>query len=414
MQQRGENCYGSMMVPPAPDNNPMYNVVGAEYLTPLHQSSSTRSSTTSSPSESLSLAPTEDSSSTTCQQEPKETTDPGPPIMKRVGRNSTTADTRLAMASNFSAAYNTFNISLALALMKQSHPPSHAASDIASCTSAVIGGMIVGQLIGGYLGDWLGRHMAMAVVMCIQVGSALMSAFSGKTFLYFLMKTTTYHGEEEEETSSLSLVYMELAIWRFLLGFGCGGVYPLSATITAESSSDKNGRPRLLAKMFSMQGVGYLAVPVVAFALVGLFGNDDDGSSSSSDMAWRLLLGTGSLPGFALIITRLYRRKRESLTQQHPQKKRKQRNVRLQPTSMLQQIHHEHKLRSKLIGTAGTWLLFDVLFYGNALFQPKVLRSAFGPSETELYLIRDTILIGLLGLPGKNNDEIGSLYIFLV
>jgi MFS family permease len=163
--------------------------------------------------------------------------------------------------------------------------------------------------------------------------------------------------------------------------------------------------------MFSMQGVGYLAVPVVAYALVGLFGNDDDGSSSS-DMAWRLLLGTGSLPGFALIITRLYRRKRESLTQQHPQKKRKQRNVRLQPTSMLQQIHHEHKLRSKLIGTAGTWLLCDVLFYGNALFQPKVLRSAFGPSETELDLIRDTILIGLLGLPGKQNDEIGSLYIF--
>ena len=253
--------------------------------------------------------------------------------------------------------------------------------------------------------------MAMAVVMCIQVGSALMSAFSGKTFLYFLMKTTTHHGEEEE-TSSLSLVYMELAVWRFLLGFGCGGVYPLSATITAESSSDKNGRPRLLAKMFSMQGVGYLAVPVVAYALVGLFGNDDDGSSSS-DMAWRLLLGTGSLPGFALIITRLYRRKRESLTQQHPQKKRKK-HVRLQPTSMLQQIHHEDKLRSKLIGTAGTWLLFDVLFYGNALFQPKVLRSAFGQSETELDLIRDTILIGLLGLPGKKNDEIVSLYLFSV
>lgn len=376
-QQRGENCYGSMMVPPAPDG---YNVVGAEYCTPLHQSSSTRSSTTLSPSESLSLAPTEDSSSTTCQQEPKETTDhPGPPIMKRVGRNSTTADTRLAMASNFSAAYNTFNISLALALMKKSHPPSHAASDIASCTSAVIGGMIVGQLIGGYLGDWLGRHMAMAVVMCIQVGSALMSAFSGKTFLYFLMKTTTHYGEEEE-TSSLSLVYLELAVWRFLLGFGCGGVYPLSATITAESSSDKNGRPRLLAKMFSMQGVGYLAVPVVAYVLVGLFGNDDDGSSSS-DMAWRLLLGTGSLPGFALIITRLYRRKRESLTQQHP---RKNRNVRLQPISMLQQIHREDKLRSKLIGTAGTWLLFDVLFYGNALFQPKVLRSALDNRKLNL------------------------------
>jgi PHS family inorganic phosphate transporter-like MFS transporter len=297
------------------------------------------------------------------------------------------------MASNFSAAYNTFNISLALALMRSSHPP-HTSSDITSCSSAVIGGMIVGQLIGGLLGDWLGRHIAMAVVMCVQVISALMSAFSGTLILLLL--------PNNNNAATAISIYTELACWRFFLGFGCGGVYPLSATITAESSSQKGNRPRLLATMFSMQGVAYLAVPLITYLLVLIFGNDD-----GSDLAWRLLLGLGSLPGLILIATRLYRR-RTSLqstnnTNSETIKKQQQktaRHGRLQPTSMLEQIRNEEKLGHKLVGTAGCWLLFDILFYGNALFQPKVLQSAFGQSETELDLIRDAILIGLMALPG--------------
>ena len=314
-----------------------------------------------------SLAPTEESSSTL--NTPDDTISP-------VKRNSTTADARLAMVSNFSAAYNTFNISLALALMRSSHPP-HASGDVTSCSSTLIGGMIVGQLVGGLLGDWLGRHMAMAVVMCVQVISALMSAFSG-TIL----------------TNDAS-IYLELACWRFFLGFGCGGVYPLSATITAESSTDKNERPRLLAKMFSMQGVAYLAVPLFTYALVLIFGND-------SDVAWRLLLGMGSLPGLLLISTRLYlRRKSMQFSSNDNHTKQQASTIRLQPTSMLEQIRKEDNLRHKLVGTAGCWLLFDILFYGNTLFQPIVLQSAFGQSETQLDLIRDGILIGVMALPGE-------------
>ena len=336
-------------------------VIGAEYSSPIKLSPE------------LSLAPTEDSSFTCHEQSDS-------PILTK--RNSSTADARLAMASNYSAAYNTFNISLALALMRSSHPP-HTSSDITSCSSAVIAGMIVGQLIGGLLGDWLGRHIAMSVVMCVQVISALMSAFSGTLFLTHINNDAS--------------IYTELACWRFFLGFGCGGVYPLSATITAESSSQKGNRPRLLAKMFSMQGVAYLAVPLIAYVLVLMFGD-------GSDLAWRLLLGMGSLPGLILIVTRLYRR-RNSLQSSNIEtetiKQQKARHGRLQPTSMLESIRNEDKLGHKLVGTAGCWLLFDILFYGNALFQPKVLQSAFGQSETEIDLIRDAILIGLMALPGK-------------
>jgi PHS family inorganic phosphate transporter-like MFS transporter len=45
-------------------------------------------------------------------------------------------------------------------------------------------------------------------------------------------------------------------------------------------------------------------------------------------------------------------------------------------------IRHEPRLGRKLLGTAGTWFLFDVLFYGNTLFQPIVVEAAFGAAAS--------------------------------
>lgn len=35
-------------------------------------------------------------------------------------------------------------------------------------------------------------------------------------------------------------IYHQMMLWRFLLGFGVGGEYPISSTITAESSDGKH------------------------------------------------------------------------------------------------------------------------------------------------------------------------------
>ena len=45
-------------------------------------------------------------------------------------------------------------------------------------------------------------------------------------------------------------------------------------------------------------------------------------------------------------------------------------------------------------------MLFDIVFYGNKLFQPIVLTRAFGASETVERTIRDTLVIALMSLPG--------------
>lgn len=246
--------------------------------------------------------------------------------------------------------------------------------------------MIVGQLGGGLLGDWLGRHVGLAVVMSIQIVAALMSAGSGIIILVN------------------SNIYSVLACWRFLLGVGCGGVYPLAATISAESSSTSSrNKAKSVALMFSLQGVGYLAVSLIAYALLCIFGEQ-------SDVAWRCLLGIGSLPGLVLIVTRIQRRRQDDAivsiqletvdTDKQLINVHKMPQVRLPPTSLLEQIRSESNLLRKIIGTAGCWFLFDILFYGNTLFQPVVLSVAFGQSETIHATVRDSIFISMMALPG--------------
>lgn len=46
----------------------------------------------------------------------------------------------------------------------------------------------------------------------------------------------------------------EFCIWRFILGIGIGGDYPLSATIASEYSSSK-WRGAFVASVFAMQVV---------------------------------------------------------------------------------------------------------------------------------------------------------------
>ena len=60
------------------------------------------------------------------------------------------------------------------------------------------------------------------------------------------------------------------------------------------------------------------------------------------------------------------------------------------------------------LSTKGTWFLFDVLFYGNTLFEPLVIEAAFGShasSSVDGYkllqnTVRASLVISLLALPG--------------
>jgi PHS family inorganic phosphate transporter-like MFS transporter len=279
-----------------------------------------------------------------------------------------------AMVSNFSTSYNVVNISIALPILRYLYKGSE--EDEAACSSSLLAGMIVGQIIGGALGDsFLGRLGALRLVMSIQIVASLGSA---------VMLWGEY-------------LYIGLAIWRFILGIGAGAVYPLAATLSAEqaendhpqqdqelSPDEKVAQVKSVVLTFSMQGVGFLAVSLISVSLLYLM------PESSLDAVWRILLGLGSLPGLVLIILqlRMYRRgdseilpQEESddmvsntiMEQRQEPLIAREGEVTAEPNvdeiaelhashGICTRIRREPNLCQKLVGTACTWFLFDVLF----------------------------------------------------
>merc|ERR1712032_711849 len=55
----------------------------------------------------------------------------------------------------------------------------------------------------------------------------------------------------------------------------------------------------------------------------------------------------------------------------------------------------------KLIGTAGTWFLFDVAFYGTAIFTPNILENVFGAQQTLGGLAWRAAFMNSLGILGS-------------
>ena len=319
-----------------------------------------------------------------------------------------------AMVSNFSTSYNVINISIVLPILE--HLYHGSSEDAAACASSLLAGMIMGQVVGGALGDsFLGRLGALRLVMVVQIVASIGSAlFWGKD------------------------VYIWLAIWRFVLGIGAGAVYPLAATLSAEQAEGEvSAHDELLPEVkirqlksvvltFSMQGFGFLAVPFVAVPLLYLT------PESSLDLVWRLLLGFGCIPGLMLTIMqwRLYQtsdlvaipqadpepddalaeiiqeeRQEPLIARENGELAGREHENDGPSRGLWESIRNEPRLLENVLGTAGTWFLFDVLFYGNTLFQPIVMEAAFGGGDAdEDNVIKkaatDSLILALIALPG--------------
>uniref|UniRef100_M1ANH3 Inorganic phosphate transporter n=1 Tax=Solanum tuberosum TaxID=4113 RepID=M1ANH3_SOLTU len=96
-----------------------------------------------------------------------------------------------------------------------------------------------------------------------------------------------------------------ICFFRFWLGFGFGGDYPLSATIMSEYANKKT-RGAFIAAVFAMQGFGILGGGIFAIIISAVFQAcfkapayqvDPLGSTiPQADYAWRIILMAGSLP----------------------------------------------------------------------------------------------------------------------
>jgi MFS family permease len=94
----------------------------------------------------------------------------------------------------------------------------------------VFAGAFVGMIGMGFLGDLLGRRMGMMATLALVVVGALGSAVAPWL--------------EAPGSSDPEAVYAWLTAFRFVLGAGVGGIYPMAAAMAAEAKAaveDENG-----------------------------------------------------------------------------------------------------------------------------------------------------------------------------
>jgi PHS family inorganic phosphate transporter-like MFS transporter len=235
----------------------------------------------------------------------------------------------------FTDAYDLFVIGIVSVLLKtQWHLD---AGQLALLNAVMLGAAFLGALVFGRLADQIGRTrvywMSAALMVIAAVGSAL--------------------------APSLAV----LVAFRFLLGFGVGGDYPVSAVLMSEYAGRKD-RGRMVALVFSAQAVGLVVGPLLALALLG--------GGAGPAVTWRVLLGIGAIPAAAAV---WLRRKLPEPPRYQARAGRPRRGTPAPApaASGLRALTASRRLLVMLVGTAGCWFLLDYAYYGNTISTPQII-----------------------------------------
>ena len=282
-------------------------------------------------------------------------------------------------AGFFTDAYDLFVISTVAALVTKQW--SLSTTQTSWVTGSAILAAFFGALVFGRLADVLGRKRVYVVVALIMIAGALASAAA---------------------TSFVSLV-----VARFVLGLGIGGDYPVSAVLMSEYSN-RADRGRFVGLVFSMQALGLIVGPLIALVLLA--------SGVNHDLTWRLLLALGAVPAGAVIYLR----------SKMPESPRFRARVRgeaaeaaadaaaftacdvpipaaaLESTRKmsLRQFLGQRRMLTLLVGTAGTWFLFDYAYYGNTLSLPVILKDVSPVASLVTKLVWTLGIFVVFALPG--------------
>lgn len=158
----------------------------------------------------------------------------------------------------FTDAYDLFIIGIAVVLLT---PLWHLSTEeVSLLTSTSLGAAFLGALVGGRMADVVGRKrmytaLAITMILAAVASASELRLAGGRPF-----RPRPDHRRE----------------------------LSLSATLASEFSS-RAQRGRLVGLAFSIQALGLVVGPLVGIALLG--------GGLPHDVAWRVMLGLGALPG---------------------------------------------------------------------------------------------------------------------
>ncbi len=158
----------------------------------------------------------------------------------------------------FTDAYDLFVIGVASALITKDWNLS--SGRLALLNSTMLFAAFLGAFVFGRFADVIGRKRVYWIVAAIMIAGALGAAPSPS--------------------------YWVLIGFRFVLGFGVGGDYPVSAVMVSEYANRKD-RGKLVGMVFGTQALGLSIGPLIALPLLG--------AGASNDTAWRVPLTLGAV-----------------------------------------------------------------------------------------------------------------------
>jgi PHS family inorganic phosphate transporter-like MFS transporter len=269
----------------------------------------------------------------------------------------------------FTDAYDLFIIGIASTLVgEQWHISSGVLGLVNSMTLLAA---FLGAFLFGRIADKIGRKRVYWLIAAIMVVGALGSALA----------------------PSIGV----LIAFRFVLGLGIGGDYPISVVLMSEYANRKD-RGRLVGTVFSTQAIGTIVGPLVALALLG--------GGAGDELSWRLMLGLGAIPAAAVLYLRTklpesprYQAQVQGRTERAARQLDDVAGTELGRVGARGVRRHAMGLKAffsnprylvMLLGTAGAWFIFDYAYYGNTISTPRIIKLV-SPTATTM----DTIAIEL-------------------
>ncbi|KAG8075812.1 hypothetical protein GUJ93_ZPchr0006g42696 [Zizania palustris] len=262
--------------------------------------------------------------------------------------------------------------------------------------SATVGvallGAVAGNVVFGALGDRVGRRRVYGACLLLMVCSSVGSGFS-------VCRTRR-------------CALTSLCFFRFLLGVGIGGDYPLSATIMSEFANRRT-RGAFIAAVFSMQGFGILVSSTVTMAVAAAFDHYTGhpaplDTPESADLAWRIILMAGAVPAaltyywrmsmpetarFTALVERDVVKATNDigrvLTDLHLDGVAEEAAALRRSTPAPATGRPSYGLFSRrflrqhgrdLFACAAAWFLLDIPYYSSTLFQSQIYRPWFPPA----------------------------------
>lgn len=292
----------------------------------------------------------------------------------------------------FTDAYDIFAINIASPMLGYNYGRSQKLNvnqDLGIKVATPVGN-VFGQVAFGFLADHLGRKRMYGIELMIMIIATFGQAISG--------------------SGGVISIIGALVCWRFIMGVGIGGDYPLSAVISSEFASTRI-RGRMMAAVFAAQGWGNFTGALVGLILVAAFKNsilhDNPTTLHHVDYLWRILIGLGCIPGCIALYFRLTIPETPRFTMDI------ERNVQqasediqnvlatgtfvVNPDAVIQRAEapkatwadfrrHFSKWENGkvLLGTAYSWFALGIAFYGLGLNNSVILQAiGFGAPITK-------------------------------